>query len=156
RRVPGFDGSVDAREADVEGRAEPGLRDDPDVAAALLDDPVHGREPETRALSDVLRGEERLEDPVLDPWVDPEAGGGAREEREVALHHRAVGRPAAELLVARLDRQPAAVRHRVARVDGEVHHHLLELALVRPDTAGAGVEAGDELDALVEDTLEER
>ena len=36
---------------------------------------------------------------------------------------------------ARLDRERAAVGHRVARVDGEVHHHLLELARVGADRA---------------------
>jgi len=43
-------------------RADADLALDGDVTAALLDDPVHGGEAETRSLVGFLRREERLED----------------------------------------------------------------------------------------------
>src|SRR5437588_10691984 len=38
-----------------------------------------------------------------------------------------------ELGVARFDGQSPARGHRVACVDGQVHHHLLHLSTIRPD-----------------------
>src|SRR2546430_17399540 len=49
-----------AGEVDLDGRPVPRLAVDPDVAAALLDDPVHRGEAEAGALPDFLGREERL------------------------------------------------------------------------------------------------
>ena len=49
-----------------------------------------------------------------------------------------------------LDRQLAAVRHRVARVDDQVHEHLLDLARVGLDAAERAAEDGDDLDVLAD------
>ena len=54
--------AVGAAEVDREGGADAELAVDGDVAAALLHDPVDGREPQARALAGLLGGEERLED----------------------------------------------------------------------------------------------
>jgi hypothetical protein len=54
----------------------------------------------------------------------------------------------AQLDVPRLDGQAPAVRHGVARVDGEVHEHLVELTRVGLDAAQVGIQGGGELDVL--------
>jgi hypothetical protein len=69
-----------ARQEDVEDRALAGLGVDPHAAAALLDDPEHGREPESGALPDGLRGEERLEEPLAQAGIEARAGVGDREQ----------------------------------------------------------------------------
>src|SRR6185437_15055939 len=51
-------GALEAREVDLERSAQSSLAVDPYEAAALLDDAVHGRQPETRAFSFLLRREE--------------------------------------------------------------------------------------------------
>ena len=59
-----------------------------------------------------------------------------------------------ELDGRRLDRERAAVGHRVARVHGEVEDHLLELPRVGLDRAGSGVEVHDERDVLADQAVE--
>src|SRR4029453_3351708 len=63
-----------ARQEDAEDRAlaELGLHED--EAAGLLDDAVDGREPQPRALADILGGVEGVEDLVDDLWRDAAAG----------------------------------------------------------------------------------
>src|SRR5437667_5676412 len=55
-------GRVDPRQVDLDGRTPPDLAIRGDVAAALLDDPVDGREAEARPLADALGREERLKE----------------------------------------------------------------------------------------------
>ena len=52
--------------------------------------------------------------------------------------------------VRRLDRQLASVRHRVARVDDEVHEHLLDLTRVGLHAPERAAEDGDDLDVLAD------
>ena len=133
--------SVGARQVDLERRALAELAVDPDVAAALLDDAVDGREPEPGALAAVLRREERLEEPAAASLrVMPIAGVADREHHVRArgasctsLHERLV-----ELDVRRLDRQACRRRHRVPGVDDEVHEDLLELPGIGVDAAEVG------------------
>ena len=70
---------------------------------------------------------------------------GPRSRGEVLRGVRLV-----ELGVAGLDGEPAAVGHRVARVDGEVDDHLLDLAGVRLHRAEPGPECRAELDVLTD------
>jgi hypothetical protein len=58
-------GAAHPREVDLERRPMAGLAVDPDVTAALLHDAEDRREPEARALAELLRGEEGLEDARL-------------------------------------------------------------------------------------------
>src|SRR2546426_7833780 len=58
--LPIFPGWLDSWQVDLERGPLPRLAVHPDVAAALLHDAVHGREPEARALAEFLGGEERL------------------------------------------------------------------------------------------------
>jgi len=93
---------------------------------------VDGREPQARAPADVLGREERVEDVALRLGVDPRAGVGDRKARvRPRLDARVfVGVALAEPLLAGLDRQDAAVRHRVAAIHREVDDYLLDLAAV--------------------------
>src|SRR5690606_20970732 len=80
--VPPRRGTLDrrlhARQVDLERGPLPRLAVDPDEPTALLDDAVHGREPEPRALALFLGREERLEDVRLDGARDARARVGHR------------------------------------------------------------------------------
>ena len=99
----------------------PGARVDLDRAAALLDDAVDGREAEAGAA--FLRREERLEELLA---LAPRS---CRCRCRVSAQRRRARRSSVTTFSG-LDRQRAAVRHRVARVDGEVDDHLLDLRRV--------------------------
>ena len=113
-----------------------------DVAAALLHDPVDGGEPEAGALPRLLGGEEGLEDPGLVGRLDAHAGV-AHLQRDVGAGPDAVRpgcrRVAGQLAVRGGDRDPAALRHRVARVHHQVHQHLLDLARIGQHVPEGGV-----------------
>ena len=74
----------DAGKVDLERRAVPGLAVDPDVPAALLDDAVHGRQPEPGALAGRLGREERLERVLRTVGVHAAAGVAHREHHVLA------------------------------------------------------------------------
>src|SRR3989440_4148133 len=57
--------------------------------------------------------------------------------------------------IARLDRQPAALGHRVPRVDGEVDEHLLDLPRVDPYGPQPGRERGLEGDVLADQAAQQ-
>ena len=80
-------------------------------------------------LADVLRREERLEDVRQDLRVDALTGIAHDDGRVVAGREARMRRCRADLdgQVVGADRQVAALWHRVARVDDEVHDHLLQL-----------------------------
>ena len=163
-RLPGGGGGIgrarghlDAREEDAERRALAPLAVDPDVPAALVHDAVHRGEPEPRALALLLGGEEGLEEVRLHVRVHADA-----RVRHLEHHVRARLDPdprrlvLADRAIGRLDGQPAAVRHGVARVDGEVQEHLLDLTGI--GRHGSEVRRGhrDELDRLAEEPIEHR
>src|SRR2546425_735978 len=132
------------RQVDFDRGPPPRLRIQPDVAAALLHDAVHRREPEPRALALFLRGEERLEDPRLRGGVHADARVRDGEHYVGAGSHGPVLERVAlvELGVCRFDRELAAPRHRVAGVHDQVHDHLLQLARVGPDGPQVGRQRG--------------
>ena len=111
-------------------------------------------EAEAGALAALFRGEERLEDALERRRVHPiarvahgdsnvAAGGYLAELRLVRVDAR----------IGRLDRERAAVRHRVARVRGEVQEDLLELARVDENGAEARFIARAELDRRADEPL---
>ena len=134
---------VRAREDDAELRAGAGGALHADLAARLLDDPVDHREPETGALADGLRAEERLEDARARLLVHAVAGVGDRDD-------------GVAVLVARGDREGASVRHRVARVHCEIDEHLPELARVGVHAHEIRIEVRDDGDALADHPVEQR
>ena len=79
--------------------------------------------------------------------VDPGAGVGDAEER--------VGRVGARRDSGR-DRQPAALGHRIARVDGEVEHGLVELGRIDRDEARLLGRQRDELDVGADQPAQHR
>ena len=137
----------DARHPDRERRPLVGLRGHVDGAPEHAHDAVHRRQPHARALALLLGREERLEDPGPDRLVHADAGVGDGQ-------HDGAGRPLA--VVRGGDPQGAAVGHRVARVDGEVEDHLLQLAAVHPHRAGVGREVQHEPDVHADQASQHR
>src|ERR1700736_2687294 len=119
----------------LEWQVDPELRPDirltvhPDEPVALLHDAVDHGEPQAGAAANLLRGEERLEDLEPRRLLHADAGIAHREQRVLARYQWPVrlGVLLVERHLLRLDGQLSPGRHRVARVDGEVHDDLLEL-----------------------------
>src|SRR5436190_10242997 len=110
------------RQLDQEVRPPAAVGLDGDVSAVLLDDAVRDRKPEAGSGADLLRREERVEDPLLELPRDP----GARV-RELDPDPVGVGGSADP------DRLSARLRERVAGVREQVDEHLLELDRVAED-----------------------
>src|SRR2546426_1032055 len=122
-----------------------------DLAAALLDDAVDGREPEARPPPRSFGREERLERASLDLRRHPATGVGHRE------HHIAAGGTVRvlelrEVDIAGLDGEPAALAHRIARIDREIDDHLLDLTGIRADLTDALGQRGRHGDVLSDQT----
>src|SRR5579859_6954251 len=83
-------GLIGGWKIDAKRRALLRLATNPDETAALLDDPVHGREPETTALALRARGEERFEDACADLGRHAVAGVGYGEHDVTAGDYRHV------------------------------------------------------------------
>ena len=60
-------------------------------------------------------------------------------------------RPFPDRHILGLNRQPPALRHRIARIDHQIHNHLLDLSGIRLDRAGRGVEFRTEFDDIFTD-----
>ena len=135
----------------------PQLAVDTDVAIALLHDAVDGGEAEAGAVARALGGEERLEEPRLDGTVHADAVV-AHGQRHVGawIYPRVEGRIlGGQGDVRRLDGEPAAVGHRVARVHREVDDHLFELARIHPHPPGVRRRHEGQVDVLSDQPLEE-
>ena len=135
------------REVHRERRSSPRFTLGRDVAAALADDAVDRRKPESGTFA-LLRRERRFEDHRQVFGLDP----GAR-----IIHRHGDVVPGAtprvlrdECLVERrafrADRHPPAVRHRVGGVDDEVVDGLLDLAGVAVDIFQTGTELPRQFD----------
>src|SRR2546426_11168583 len=86
--LPIFPGWLDSWQVDLERGPLPRLAVHPDVAAALLHDAVHGREPEARALAEFLGGEERLEQTRPFPAVHTHTPVGHPQQHKNGRAHR--------------------------------------------------------------------
>ena len=141
-----------ARQEDVERGALARLGIDIDETAGLLDDAVDRRQPEAGALADFLGREERLEDLVDD--VDRNAGAGVADvdPHVVGRRHALVGQPLGfrRRYIRGPHREPAAIGHGVAGVDGEIDDHLLELRDVDLDRPQIAAVHQIELDLLAD------
>ena len=119
----------DSRQVNPERRALPRLAVDPHVAAALLDNPVDGGQTQPGAFAFFLGREERLEQVGLGLGVHP-AAGVAYPQHDVSARldgHVGAGIVLVQLHVSRLDRELAALRHRVASVDCQIQDDLFDL-----------------------------
>jgi hypothetical protein len=130
-----------AGQIDPDRRAVSGLGVDLHVAAGLSDEAMHLAEAKTRALANSFGGEEGVEHPLDDVRWHPGPGVGDRNQDVLAGLDLVVGSGigVVEMGVRGLHRQPAALRHGVARVDHQVEDRVLELALIdegAPEPAG--------------------
>jgi hypothetical protein len=135
-------GDGEARQTHFDRAALTGLAVDLDVAAGLLDEAVDLAEPKPGALPGLFGGEERLEGALADRLGHSRAGVGDGDLHVLPRTH--VGILAAigvvEIGVAGFDGQFAAVRHRIAGIDGEIEDCGFELRRIgfdRPDPASA-------------------
>jgi hypothetical protein len=124
-----------------------------DRAARLAHDSVAGGEAEPGALPQLLGGEEGLEDVPAGLEVHSHAGVADREHHVFARRQRAglLDELLLERDVGGLDAQPPSPGHRVARVDRQVEHHLLELAGIDLHQPERGCRAGAQLDVLADE-----
>ena len=119
-----------------------GLAVDFDVAARLLDETIDLAQAEAGALAGLFGGEERLEGARGDLLPHADALVGHRDQHVLTWAHLGVVRAIGfvEQDVAGLDGQAAALRHRIARIDGEIENRGFQLhrvGLDRPNAAGA-------------------
>ena len=123
------------RQKHPERRSPARLAVDGDVPAVFLDDIVHDRQSEPRALLEALGREEGLEYLFPDCRVHPGPGIGHRDNGVgTRLPVSAVlDELAVQLRDARLQGHGPAVRHGVSRVDQQVHENALDLVAVRQD-----------------------
>ena len=100
----------------------------------LADDPVDRGEPQPGSAPGFLGREEGLEDVLQHRRGNPNPRVGDADARVGAGRHRAAARDRARLghVSIGADRDHAALRHGVARVDDKVHDHLLELDRIDP------------------------
>ena len=142
----------EARQIDLHRAAFARLAVDRHVAARLLDETVHHGKPETGPSTERLRGEERFE--CLADHVGRHADAGIADGEQHVLPGSDLGVRGGiaivEISIRRLDRQPAAVRHRVARVDREVEQHVLELVGIDARLPQAAGEHGLDRDVLAQ------
>ena len=87
----------------------------------------------------------------------PRSGVGDLEHRVPSRRQSELGGPEyVEIDDGRLDPDLATVRHRIARVDDEVHEHLLELAGVRAHGLERRRRVDHERDVLVDQAVQHR
>src|SRR5262249_12456614 len=128
----------------------------PDMAARLLNDSVDGRQPQAAAFAELFRREEGLEYPRLRLLVY--AGPGIAD----CQHHVSTGRDfdmvrsvlLIELDVRNLESKPASVRHCVARIDREIHDHLLDLSGISLYPSSGGLEDRAQLYVFSDDAAQ--
>ena len=100
-------------------------------------------------MAGLFGGEERLEGPDRSGLIHPYAGVRDREQDARSPYLRpqsgGIGHP------RDLDLQDAATGHGIARVDGQVHEHLLQLARIRLDDRGPLPSASHQADVLADE-----
>ena len=145
------------REQDAKHRSLALLAVHEHASADPADNPVHGGKSESGALPQPFRRKEWLEH--ASEHVRRHAVAVVPEpDLDVITHGHAASRaPAtgAHVLADRADRDEAALRHRVACVDGEVDEHLRELAAIHEHVRQVGGHARLESHALADQPLQQ-
>src|SRR5262249_10459283 len=140
-------GKIDFKRASLAG-----LAINPDASLALLDDAVDSREPQAGPLADALGGEKGLKDMILNLLRHALAGIGDRET-DVAARldvEMSAGIFLVEVHCAGFDRDAAAVRHGVARVQDKVENDLLDLSRIGAHRVERRIEKQDQLDIFAD------
>jgi len=142
------------RQIDLERGPTPGLAVDPDIAAGLFHDPVHGGEAQAGSLTKLLGGEERLEDMRLRFGIHPATGIAHGQHHKTPRQGAAVAATVIriEFDVGCLDYQLAPVEHRIPSVDRQVHDDLLDLSRVGFDAAKVLSQMGFKLNVVANQT----
>src|SRR5205085_5491909 len=143
--------SVNTRKVTAEGSAALRLTVDKNVAATLLYDPVHRRKAEPCALG-TFGGKEWFEDAGLGFTVHAKPGVADSEHDVVACFDRSMraGEVFVQADVRSLDHQLAAFWHSIARIHGEVHDDLIDLAGVGPHGADRRSRHHNQIDVLAD------
>ena len=106
------------------------------VSCQFLDDAANRGQTQARPVANVLGCEERLENTRPNGFVHTVARidnlqGDVRSGRGRRIH-----RTRFPVCPERADRELAAQRHRIPRIRGQIHQHLLQLARVCPHRSG--------------------
>ena len=106
------------------------------MPAALLDDPVDGRQSQSGSFPGLLGGEERLEHALLyfRRHAHSRVGDGDHHVRPGGNIMKGARR-GFDIDVAQFQAKSSALRHGVARVDHQIHQHLFHLAGIDLDLA---------------------
>ena len=147
--------TIHLRQADSEGRALIRLAEDIDRALVLLNNAVHGGQAQARALGP-LRGEERLEDVLQGGFVHAFAriADGKTHGRPGPRLGFGRRRPRVQPLVGSFDDQRAATGHSVARIDRQIHEHLVKMARIGHGEPKRRIEPDDSLHIFAEQAAE--
>ena len=143
--------AVEARQINLHRRPHPQLRVDFYVAPGLANEAIDLAEAETRPLSGAFGREEGVEGLCDDLRRHACARIGNRDEHILpGLDRVFLGVSVIDKSVQGLDREPAAARHCIARVDGEIEDRVLKLRRIRLDLPQTGGEHGLDFDLLAE------
>ena len=144
----------DSWKIQLEGGALARFAVHPDVAPALLDHAVDGRQAQTSAFPSLLGGEERLEDVPARFGVHAMAGVAHRDHHELAGLHAGMssGVGLIEADIGGLDGELAPGRHGVSGVHREIDHGLLDMARIGSDIPGVVRRIQHEVDILADHT----
>ena len=144
------------RQVDLEGCTLPRLAIGADVAAILLHDSVHRRQPEPGSFPGFFGGEKRFKDARHGFFIHP-ATRVAETQNDIAAGvemEMLQGVGFIQVGVRRPDRHLAPLQHGVARVDRQIHQDLLHLARIRFYTRQAGVARNEDLDVFSDQPAE--
>ena len=138
------------RKVKLEGRAFSHRAAHLDVAGALLDNPEAGRKPQSSPFARRLCGVEGLEKVGFHLLGHPDAA--VRHGQHNVLAWTQIRQTFPSGLVNRhvgsADSKPSAVGHGIARVEREVHDHLLDLTQIGFDVARSRIEFCLKFDVL--------
>ena len=144
--------AVDSRQQDFKRRTLSGLAVDPNEAAALFHDSVHGCQTQPRSLASFLGCEERLEDARLSLGIHAEASVRDRKPDERAGGHLRVqaSEGTVHFHICGLNGQSSAVWHGVTGVHRQIDDHLFDLPLICLDLPELQIKIGDQVDIFVD------
>ena len=126
------------------------------MPVTLADDAIDGGESQAGPFADLLGGEKRLKNAGARGFVHSAAGVLDRQER--IIHGARLKIDATRIHIqqgiAGSDGQLPPLRHGVARIDGQVQEHLLDLAGIGLHQPKIGGQIGDKIDVFADKASE--